>query len=231
MAETRRELEQVYVRDVATFKALADPLRLQILMELATEAKPVKEVASNLQVKSTRLYYHFKILEAAGLIRVADRRMVSGIEESSYEAIGESWQPAPDATAELVKSGIVRAILAMVRAELELALLAQPEVPAGDPKSSVPVLTMTELALTESEVVEVQERIVALTQEFAPQETKDPAKRPYRALFAGYLPPSELRDQKDEPVKKVARTRRERRDQPAERAKKAARRRRAPRAT
>lgn len=230
MAEAPRELEQVYVRDVAMFKALADPLRLQILLELAIEPMAVKEVASNLQVPPTRLYYHFKILERAGLIRVSGRRMVSGIEESRYEAIGESWQPAPEATVDLVKAGIVRSLLAMIRAELELALLAATDLPPGDPKSPVPILTMTELAMTEAEVAAVQVRLGALMEEFAADKVRRTGRRPYRAFFAGYLPPSELRDRPEQPAEKASKESPEPRKPPAKKAKKAQRRR-SPRAS
>jgi DNA-binding transcriptional ArsR family regulator len=217
-ATTTRELEQVYIRDVATFKAFSDPLRLQILIELRTGAHTVKEVAANLEVKATRLYYHFKILERAGLIRVVDRRMVSGIEESRYEAVGESWQPAPEAIPSMVKEGIVKAMLAMVRAELELALLASGEEPPGEPNSPVPVLTLTELAMTESEVEEVQGRLASLMEEFISDRPKKPGQRLYRALFASYKPPSELRvrpaeraakAKKDEPARKATKRKRD----------------------
>jgi DNA-binding transcriptional ArsR family regulator len=192
VAEATKELEQTYLRDVAALKAFAEPLRIQIILELRNEPKAVKEVASKLQVPPTRLYYHFKILEEAGLIRVADRRMVSGIEERLYEAIGESWQPAPEATASLVKEGIVRALMGLVRAELELALLADPDPRPGYADSTVPVLTLTEFALNHSQVEEVQSRINDLNQDFTLNKPKDPGQRTFRVLFAAYEPPSEL---------------------------------------
>ena len=192
MAEATEELEQTYLRDVAAFKAFAEPLRIQIILELRNEVKAVKEVAAKLKVPPTRLYYHFKILEEAGLIRVADRRMVSGIEERLYEAIGDSWQPAPETTPALVKEGIVRAMMGLVRAELELALLAEPDPGPGYADSTVPVLTLTELALTQSEVEEFQSRINDLNHEFAFNKPKEPDQRVFRVLFAAYEPPSEL---------------------------------------
>lgn len=202
------QLEKFLVRDVATFKALADPTRLQILLDLTVDPKAVKEVAATLQVRPTRLYYHFKILEQAGLIRVADRRLVSGIEESRYEVTAHNWEPAPEATPSLVKAGIIRAMLAMVRTELEFALLATNVVPLGDPGSAVAVLTMTELAMSESEVQEVQNRLEGLLREFSQDGPKKPGQRSYRALLAAYLPPSELRDSPGRPGKTPPKRRR-----------------------
>lgn len=223
-SDPRTELEQVYIRDVSTFKAFAEPLRLQILIELASNVRTVKEVASTLGVKPTRLYYHFKILEEAGLIRVADRRMVSGIEERRYEAVGESWQPAPEAIPSMVEEGLVGAMLSMVRAELELALLASDEYPPGETKSPVPLLTMTELAMTEDEVAAARDRWVDMMAEFGSgKRTTTDGKKVYRALFATYLAPSELRRPAAVPDAKATK------DKPATKSRKAERRRRAPR--
>lgn len=80
------------VTSVETLKALADPLRLAILAALMRDTPQdlrvmsVKELAAELGEPQTKLYRHVKILETAGLIRVASRRMVSGILEQRYQA-------------------------------------------------------------------------------------------------------------------------------------------------
>src|SRR5919197_1854310 len=158
--------DQLIIRDVATLKALADPLRLEILFELFRGPSTVKSVAAALGVGATRLYYHFKILERAGLIRVAGKRMVSGIEERSFQAVGTNHRPAPGLTDSLVEDGIIGALLRVVRAELELALMTRSPAPPGDPASPVPVLSFTALALSPADVGEVQRRLDTLSSEF-----------------------------------------------------------------
>jgi DNA-binding transcriptional ArsR family regulator len=80
------------VTTVAELKALADPLRLAILDALTSGAHrelrvlSVKELAAELGEPKTKLYRHIKLLEAAGLIRVAATRLVSGIVEQRYQA-------------------------------------------------------------------------------------------------------------------------------------------------
>lgn len=80
------------VTSVAELKALADPLRLAILDALTSGAHreprvlSVKELAAELGEPKTKLYRHIKLLEAAGLIRVAATRLVSGIVEQRYQA-------------------------------------------------------------------------------------------------------------------------------------------------
>ena len=172
-------------------KALAEPTRLQILMELAEEAKTVKEVAETLGVGPTRLYYHFKILERSRLIRIAGRRMVSGIQERRYIATAKSWTPAPEQMPSLVESGIVSAMLGLVEAELDLALDAQSTTPLGEPGSPVPVMSLTRLALSDEEVADVQRRVESIMEDYSTTGRAPKGKRIYGMLLAGYQGPTE----------------------------------------
>src|ERR1039457_5760397 len=82
------------VRTVDTsdaLKAMADPTRLAILAALMKSrhdlpVMSVKELAAELGEPQTKLYRHVRQLEAAGLIKVASTRMVSGILEQRYQA-------------------------------------------------------------------------------------------------------------------------------------------------
>lgn len=88
--------EQPGVREIDSvqeLRALADPVRLAILVALDTHVPDgelpvmsVKELAQHLGEPQTKLYRHVKQLEAAGLIEVAATRMVSGIQEQRYRA-------------------------------------------------------------------------------------------------------------------------------------------------
>lgn len=184
--------DTLVIKDAGTLKALADPTRLQILMELTDGAKTVKDVARALGLNATRLYYHFKILEKAELIRVTRRRMVSGIEERTYAATAQSWTPAPEATTTLLQSGVIDALLEVVRAELELALGAQGTEPLGDAGSPVPIFSLTRLALSDDDVTDVSNRIQRIQEDYLDVGKKPAGKRQYNVLFAGYQIPAEL---------------------------------------
>ncbi len=89
--ESRAPLEVRTVADVDVLRALADPTRLAILGVLMERhddlpVMSVKELAARLGEPQTKLYRHVKQLEAAGLIRVAATRLVSGILEQRYQA-------------------------------------------------------------------------------------------------------------------------------------------------
>ncbi|WP_042379296.1 winged helix-turn-helix domain-containing protein [Streptacidiphilus melanogenes] len=78
------------VEDVETLKALSDPLRLSILQAMSgapgDRSWTAKELARELKEPQTKLYRHLKHLEEAGLILVAETRVVSGIVEQRYTA-------------------------------------------------------------------------------------------------------------------------------------------------
>src|SRR5437588_8753531 len=89
--ETVQKAETFTVEDVATLKAVAEPLRMQLLLALDEGDLTVKELAAKLEVPPTRLYYHVRMLERHGLLEVASTRMVSGIEEKRYATTAKSW--------------------------------------------------------------------------------------------------------------------------------------------
>src|SRR4051794_29356500 len=73
------------VSDLELLRLVSDPLRIQILEHMRETPRTVKELAADLEVPATRLYYHMNLLESHGLIRVASTRMISGIVEKRYE--------------------------------------------------------------------------------------------------------------------------------------------------
>ncbi len=194
-AQVKPEVENFVVKDAAALKALADPMRMQILLELAEEPKTVKQVSAALEMGPTRLYYHFKILERAGLIRVTGRRMVSGIEERTYAATAESWTSEPGVMSPSEESEIIDALVEVVRAELELAVGARGETELGALGSTVPSLVLTRLALSEDDVAEVQRRLESIMADFGETGKAPKGKRIYHALLEMHLTPSELHNQ------------------------------------
>ncbi len=76
------------IDDLETLRLLTQSLRLRIVEALRAAPDPlaVKDLAEILSTSQTKLYYHVKLLEEAGLIRIAATRLVSGITEKRYEA-------------------------------------------------------------------------------------------------------------------------------------------------
>ncbi|MFN2590796.1 MAG: helix-turn-helix domain-containing protein [Actinomycetota bacterium] len=197
-AEERRGSQPDLAPDTHVFhtaealKALADPLRLRLLLLMADRPVTVKEAAEALGVPPTRLYYHVKILERHGLIEVTDRRVVSGIEERTYGALAKNWTMSPSLAASAIStSGTLRAVINLVRAELEAGLQQRPEAPmSSDISSPLPAVGLTQLALSPDELEEVEARLGGLMDDFGAATSAEADGKPlYRMFFAVYQTP------------------------------------------
>lgn len=197
MAETAARAgsagDETYVfHTTEALKALADPLRLRFLILLADGPSTVKEAAEALGVPPTRLYYHVKILERYGLIHVAGRRMVSGIEERTYRARAKTWTMSPSLAASAISTtGTLRAMMNMVRAEIEAALQARPEEPiASDVSSPLPAVGLTQLALEKEDLEELERRFGGVMEDFGMGDAERATGKPiYHMFFAVYPAP------------------------------------------
>jgi DNA-binding transcriptional ArsR family regulator len=79
-------------------KALADPLRLQLVDWLMERPRSARELADCVGLPADRLYYHLGQLEQAGLIEVTEyRRLARGKAERVY-APAEAEPPGDDAS-------------------------------------------------------------------------------------------------------------------------------------
>ena len=76
--------EEIIIRDVETMKVIADGLRLQIVKAMQ-QVTTVKEIAANLNMPPSKLYYHVNMLEKHGLIQVVGVNLESGIVEKQYQ--------------------------------------------------------------------------------------------------------------------------------------------------
>ena len=77
-------LDKLTITSLDTVKVLSDPLRLQILECMLDQPTTVKQLAAELKIPQTKLYYHMNTLEEHGLVKVVSTRVVSGIIEKQY---------------------------------------------------------------------------------------------------------------------------------------------------
>jgi DNA-binding transcriptional ArsR family regulator len=174
--------EELTIEDAATLKVLADPLRIQLLTELSMAPRTVKELAGLVGVPQTRLYYHVKMLERHGVIRVVGRRMVSGIEERTYQTVAKSTVVSPALGAELARSGAVKALFDLFATQMEVAL--GDAVPVGEPDSAVIALSSLPIFLAPDEVPAFHEALQRFLLPYSDDSRRD---RPeYDFLIAGY---------------------------------------------
>jgi DNA-binding transcriptional ArsR family regulator len=185
------------VDDVDVLKAMADPTRMAILAALMRSrdlpVMSVKELAAELGEPQTKLYRHVRQLEAAGLIRVASTRMVSGILEQRYQASqrdlvlgrGILRGNAEETT------GAMQAILDRFRDGFLAAFLARQQPPGDVPAAEeyrAPVLFMTDLRISPSKAAELRGRLKQIMDELNDEQTEDPDGVPVNLLIGCYVP-------------------------------------------
>lgn len=119
-------------------RVLADSTRLQILEVLFRHKRPMttKQVADALEEKPHRLYHHMAMLERAGLVKLVDVAIKSGIAEKYYQPAVESLrideqlfqkQAIPDIELYQVLAASLDALLTKIRRSIEQGLLGSSE--------------------------------------------------------------------------------------------------------
>jgi len=164
------------IRDLETLKAVSDPLRLRLFGLLQGEPRTVKQLAKELGVASTRLYYHINQLEELGLVQVAETRVVGGIIEKQYQAavaritvdrglLTPGAGPVDGAGAlETMLSAILDGVREAVRGSVRAGLI--------DPTSEVPaerglLLGRKWLRLSPDDAASLYEGLVALLSDYS----------------------------------------------------------------
>jgi len=85
-AQPEQPADRAVLDDLEALKVYFDPLRQRIVQQVSAVPRTVQEIAEALDVPFTRLYYHIRLLEQHGIIRVVDVRSRAGaIEEKTYQ--------------------------------------------------------------------------------------------------------------------------------------------------
>ncbi len=177
--------DETAVSHIDILKALADPLRLNMLYALTRGAGPdtraltVKELAAELGEPQTKLYRHVKHLESAGLIRAVSSRIVSGIVEQRYQATRTDMIVGDDLTDREKVSpeaeAMAAAALELYRRQFFAARRAnQASLPAAEPHRRM-VLAIADGHLPAARAAEIYERVQELIKEVAETEKEMPA--------------------------------------------------------
>ncbi len=72
------------IGDLNTLKVFFNSIRSRIMRAMAVEPRSVQELATELHIPFTRLYYHIKMLEKHKLIQLVETRNHSGAVEEKY---------------------------------------------------------------------------------------------------------------------------------------------------
>lgn len=76
--------ETMVVAEPKQLKAMADPLRVQLIQLMRNRARSTRELAEEVSAPKGTVGHHLKVLESAGLIRVVRTRKVRAVTEKFY---------------------------------------------------------------------------------------------------------------------------------------------------
>lgn len=161
--------DEAYITDPSQFEALTSGLRMRIL-KLCQEPLSVREIAEQLEMPVTSLYYHVNLLDDAGFLEVVHTRKSGARLEKVYRITGTTIKPGPDLIENVEDtSAAAKAMTAIVvepaRAETEDALRARFE---GDDRT-LSLGRMT-AALTPAQIEELETQLRAIVEQALAEE-------------------------------------------------------------
>lgn len=195
------------IRDLETLKAVSDPLRLRLFGLLQGEARTVKQLAKELGVAPTRLYYHINQLEELGLVRVAETNLVGGIIEKRYQAavaritvdrglLTPGAGPV-DGALETMLSAILDGVREAVRGSVRAGLI---DLAQETPSERGLLLGRKWLRLTPEDAASLYDGLIKLLSDYATRSSNADADRLSYEIVVGLYPvtnPPE--DEQEEP--------------------------------
>ncbi|MBI5667678.1 MAG: helix-turn-helix transcriptional regulator [Chloroflexi bacterium] len=195
-----KPIPEYVVNDLDTLRVLADPLRIQIIELVTHEPRTVKQVAAVLELPPTKLYYHIKLLEEHGLIRVVDTRIVSGIVEKQYQATALSYHVNKGLFSPASPSGLegldmmLRGLFDDTRADIEESVAGGAiDVHAGEdgdgPVNRMLLIARNTLHLLPEQADDFYRRLRALIREFVGEDERlsgSPDEQTYGLLVTLY---------------------------------------------
>ena len=156
------------IQDLQALRAMADPLRKQIIRELQREALTTAQVATLLGEKATKLHYHVLELERHGLIELVETRMKGNLQEKYYQSVAEYYRVDPqlfEAGPEALDALCADALALLDRAALDLrSAMSSRQITAEE--SSHSIASLLQLHLTPHDVKEFGTRLQALIAEY-----------------------------------------------------------------
>ena len=150
-------------------KAVADPLRQRLLERFHTDREwTAKELADEVGVGANGLYYHLRILEEAGFIKVVGSRAVGRMAERVYRGANVSQRVTWDINDPIDLVLHFGALLDGAKSDVADAVYETARI-RQEGKNLDRTLAMVEspsITTTPDEIVEFQSRITALLKEF-----------------------------------------------------------------
>lgn len=143
-------------------RLLADPLKLRIIQELATDAHTTKQVADILGEKPTKLYRHVDALREAGLIKLVAEKPKRGTVEKYFLAVARRFEIHPELFATPNEGGtaVLDELLQNSYSEIRAAINEMQTNPPDD-KDLQPSFLKFSVRATEEDIKDLRKQLLA----------------------------------------------------------------------
>ncbi len=163
------------IRTLEQLRALANPLRVEILNQITAQPLTVVQIAARLKHAPTKLYFHITELERTGLVEVAGTQSRGNLIERHYRAAAEHFVVDKGLFREHGVAGLtafsqsIGAVLDRTGVDLQKAIASKrvSVAEAGQAKA-----VYTDLRLPPTRLTEFSRRLDALLDDFAAPETE-----------------------------------------------------------
>ena len=194
-------MPELVLTDLEQLRVASDALRLQILDLVSSQPRKgwtAKELAEGLATKQTKLYHHLALLEEHGFLRIAGTRMVSGIQEKSYQITALNFRVDKSllggAGGERAVGEVLDAIFEKARTEILAGVHAGLfDIAEEDPKRRRMSLSMSHARLSPKSVKKLMRQVERLA---AVDNLEEPDGEPY-GLIVGFYPRSIHEERRD----------------------------------
>jgi DNA-binding transcriptional ArsR family regulator len=149
-------------------RALADPLRIQMLEAMWFSPRSAKELAEAVGLPPDRLYYHLRQLEQAAVIEVSGYRPLPGGKVERLYQRAEAEPPAEESSPEEMAT-FAGAILDATKVDITAAHMAK-----ADGQRREVALTRAALRLTDKGLAELRHMLNDVRERFAGPEFAGP---------------------------------------------------------
>lgn len=179
--------DEFLIEDLETVKMLNHPVRTSVLQLLIFEPKSVKDVAAELDVPVTRLYYHVNMLEEARIIRVVATRKAGAMIQKLYQASARSYRPSPSMVATIddpreAAQVAAATVLDTARVDIEQTLFARFADPDADHQPAA--LGRTIVRLNRDDAQDLADRLMELLESYEDRSTDDGTWMSFSYVFA-----------------------------------------------
>jgi DNA-binding transcriptional ArsR family regulator len=193
-----KQQRELIIKDLETLKVISDPLRRQILELTLVEPMTTKQIAEAVGAAPSKIYYHVRLLEKHGLIKVAETRLVANMVENLYQTAVENIRVDPSLLLSPASEGsqafdqlivdLFDEAKAQVRRSIQAGLIHLDTSAGERPRLANARFSNTMVKIRPEKVADFRNRLSGLLEEFSALDEQGAEDGEFYRLIVGFYP-------------------------------------------